>query len=517
VGRYLVILLLLVATPSFGANYYINCEAGSDGDGSWASPWNVYSTRLNPASSALSDGDGVYFAEGTTCTLNGGTRDEIELDVANVTLGCADGNGDHSCDITIATGSGMPKFDGGSRSYPTPTNDHAFIRIHASGVTVQDIWVADMSHGGIQANGTNPEDGDSATIQRVRASGMYRQAIYGTNSDNSTITNNYVTDNLHIRATTCGAIGGAAVTCDWGCGGTTISYNTVYDNYGEGIGNYMNRNTADPNYISYNIVHNSRSGNIHATDSETVIRWNLVGIYDTGGDLKEAYFDNSNGDTYPNCYKESNSGGITVQGTNENSASFDNKYWIYGNVVHGFKNTPGIAASLGTTACSDGDTLWAVIYNNTVVDSDPNYRTNKACNDAKDITYKNNISVFYDESANHCEENDTGGGGDVIWDRNLWDSDPVDNDCEGANDPTYADAVLTTQTGYAWPGARTTIGWAGFVLDPSSPAVDSSAAENLGSPYNTDYYGVTRGGAGTWDLGALESTGTLFAPGVTVD
>jgi hypothetical protein len=507
--KTLIIILAFLVVPflAFGANYYVDCGAGSDGSGTYASPWNVYTSHI---ANDLSNGDGVYFKVGVTCTLNGSTRDHIYIVNSSVTIGCYDGDGSFDCSsIDIDTGANMPKFDGGD-SYP----GEPFLRIRQPNVTVQDIWVTKMNHGGILADG-NSYSGDSATIQRCRVDDLYRQGIYGSNSDNSLFTYNVVTDVNQIRATNCTDLGGAAMTCDNGCESTTLSYNKVFNNAGEGIGGYGNRNTGSPNIIEFNEVHNNRSAGIHSTDSVTTIRYNIVGAYDTGGDgYESAWY----GGTYPNCTESSYSGGIAVGGTTT-YAAFANVYKIYGNLSSGNWNdlgsfSPvGIGCSIGSASRTQGDTLECIIYNNTSVDNEVNYRMNKAGSAMGVESYaKNNISVFYDTSGSLGTESDP--NNESTWDYNLWESAPAAS-VQGANDPAYADADLTTQSGYAWPASRTAIDFDDIVpRSASSPPVD--AGDTLGAPYDSDYFATSRPQGIAYDIGAVESASNPIR-GITVD
>lgn len=77
------LLLLLVSYSSFGATWYVDCSASSNGSGSFASPYNTTSslnwTTINTGN------DDVLFKEGTTCTnaqLGAGSGFPTGLNVA---------------------------------------------------------------------------------------------------------------------------------------------------------------------------------------------------------------------------------------------------------------------------------------------------------------------------------------------------------------------------------------------------------------------------------------------------
>ena len=64
--RIFTLLILLLAAPAWGSNYYVDCNAAADGDGSLSTPWDALS---DVAGASFSAGDNVYFARG--CTWNG--------------------------------------------------------------------------------------------------------------------------------------------------------------------------------------------------------------------------------------------------------------------------------------------------------------------------------------------------------------------------------------------------------------------------------------------------------------
>ena len=75
-----------------GTAHYVDCNAGKNGNGSYASPWNNI-TSVN--SHGFSTGDDVYFKVNTTCTLNADS-DRMQVDWSGtskdrVIIGCYDG------------------------------------------------------------------------------------------------------------------------------------------------------------------------------------------------------------------------------------------------------------------------------------------------------------------------------------------------------------------------------------------------------------------------------------------
>jgi hypothetical protein len=419
----------------------------------------------------------------------------ISIEVSGVTLGCYDGEDDFSCDGDPSTGTDMPKIDGGA-SYPTGM---PVIRPHADNTTIQDIFVYNSAHHGI---GQTTGGYDNLTVKRCRVEDAVKQGIFGKGTDNSTIggslaDRNYVVNCKTENSGDCTSVGGACITCDGNCDGTTISYNIVWGCFGECIGGFGQLNTTK-NIYEFNQVYNCRSVGIHFSDSKDIIRYNTVGVYDTGGDGYEEHFVNG---TWPNCTDYNYTAGINVGGSTI-YAAFASEYEIYGNIVYGHEDSAGVTCTLLQSQRTQGDTLQCYIYNNTLIDNGDNIRIHRDYTPTSGVTtyVKNNISVFYDISGTHCSI--IPGVDTLDFDYNLFDSDPTDNDCEGVNDPSYADANLTTTSGYVWPTSYDQIDFYDVILQNNSPALN--AGTDLGSTYNTDYFGNTRGQDGGWDIGALE-------------
>ena len=70
--KFLIVLLssLLPLLAFAGTAHYVDCSAGTNGNGSYASPWNKIPS-LN--SHSFSKGDDVYLKVKTTCTLTADT------------------------------------------------------------------------------------------------------------------------------------------------------------------------------------------------------------------------------------------------------------------------------------------------------------------------------------------------------------------------------------------------------------------------------------------------------------
>jgi hypothetical protein len=319
---------------------------------------------------------------------------------------------------------------------------------------------------------------------------------YGTNA--SYITENIVYDTVRKNSGSCTGIDGAAIEADWGNDDLVISGNKVYGNYGEGVGAYYNYNIGNPIIFQRNQIYNSRSANIHSTDSHTIIRHNLVGIFDENGNEIQAHF---YGGTYDaddialgtsgddgdgvgcngSTHYSSNIGCNTKTNNGRGDAS---KFEIYSNLVFGAQKlnaagtTPGgISCSNGPDADDEGDSIICLIYNNTMVDNDINLRMNyHELEGSLDSYVKNNISVFYDEgSGDHGNVTNT----NIQLDYNLWSSAP-DADMKGANDILpYANPKLATQSGWLHPASLTTFTGAEFAVLTGTPACPVAGVADL--------------------------------------
>ncbi|MHA2066412.1 MAG: right-handed parallel beta-helix repeat-containing protein, partial [Candidatus Thorarchaeota archaeon] len=115
------ILFLLTSPALAGTAYYVDCSQGSNGTGTFASPWNTIES-VNDAS--MSTGDDVYFKENTTCSGakldNGLVIDWTGTSGDRVVIGCYDGDGDFNCDNVVQSSitDQKPELDG-NFTYPS--------------------------------------------------------------------------------------------------------------------------------------------------------------------------------------------------------------------------------------------------------------------------------------------------------------------------------------------------------------------------------------------------------------
>jgi hypothetical protein len=93
------LIMLALSLPVFAqsaqaADYYVDCSASSNGNGTFGSPWNNLPS-VNAKTFAV--GDDVYFKVGTKCYLNSDS-DRLQVDWSGtganrVIIGACHGNG----------------------------------------------------------------------------------------------------------------------------------------------------------------------------------------------------------------------------------------------------------------------------------------------------------------------------------------------------------------------------------------------------------------------------------------
>ena len=130
--------LLLCLLPSLvlaGTAHYVNCSAGKNGNGSYASPWNNISS-VN--SHSFSTGDDVYFKVNTKCTPS--TYLAIDWSGSSgdrAIIGAYYGNGQFGLN-----GNSRPIIDGNNNTVPSLAGHQGLIDIQkasVSHVTVKNL------------------------------------------------------------------------------------------------------------------------------------------------------------------------------------------------------------------------------------------------------------------------------------------------------------------------------------------------------------------------------------------
>jgi hypothetical protein len=398
-------LLLILPSLSYGANYYVDCSAGKNGNGSYTNPWN----NLNSLNSkTFSNGDGLYFKVNTTCYLNS-NNDRVQVKWSGTggnkraIIGAYYGNG-----LFGLNGKNRPVIDGRNR-YPGKMQGAIDI-INKSYITVRDLKI--QNAGGLADNSKAVRVISSKNINventhLYRPHGgcvLYQKVNTGIISDNSCDQAGY--PDFKIRP-------GAAIEVTAGnvSGATTnilVTRNKVSNSIHEGIGFYKKVTNS---IAQYNVVRDIRSFFIYIDASKNVtVRHNLV--YESTQNVHSSFT------------RVRSSFGIAADNENGRGYSFMGNHKIYGNLIGGVRRGIslfcGIRKSIPAAVCYP-DTK---VYNNTIVDTDLNLDFNNTL--PKDaIEVKNNISLIVTEGKgyHHLPRVQFNAPG-ITWSKNLFHGGP---------------------------------------------------------------------------------------------
>jgi len=462
--RVLIILLLLPCLVS-GTDYYVDCSAETNGDGSYENPWkNMWSIRNHDS---FQTGDDLYFKVGTTCKPGNPFFVRWNGIASNrVIIGAYYGKGQFGLN-----GNPRPIIDGNDNTVPGRWQSLVTVSRSAPTdvyVTVQDLYFKNSGFHGIAFNHANEIAVDNCYIYYSNSSG-----IVVARSINGSITNNIV-DHPGVKSDGCS--GGIAVSgmSQPNTYNIRVAHNTVFGSKCEGI-NLIK--WAHHCIAEYNVVYDNTNIGIYLSNSfANIARYNIV--FETGG----------------NGYCCDYMHGIEIQNEDETGGKIPFGGWdhsVYGNLIaHCWY---GIAV-----ASTGGNVTNASVYGNTVVDCSKNIYFGSVNAGWSDNEIKNNIFWSINAQSSHSNNyNPTG----VTWSHNLF----------------YGNGAVTGKAAYnaifSNPLLAKTSGWS--PIDPGTVDPDwwklqaGSAAKNtgidLGSPYDIDYFGTSRLG-GAWDIGAHEYT-----------
>ena len=99
-----IICFVLLVTPAWSASFYVDCSVtnGTGGTGTYADPFeSVADVEAYEAVTGFTDGDDIYFLEGSTCD---DMVDDLDIKWEGASaenysiIGCYDGDGDFDCD-----------------------------------------------------------------------------------------------------------------------------------------------------------------------------------------------------------------------------------------------------------------------------------------------------------------------------------------------------------------------------------------------------------------------------------
>jgi hypothetical protein len=481
------------AESALAANYYVDCSASSNGNGTYESPWN---NLPSVNAKTFATGDDIYFKVGTKCYLNSDSdRLQIKHSGTNsdrVVVGAYYGNG-----LFGLGGKERPIIDG-RNLYPGKEQGGVEIK-NRSYVTIRDLKIQNM--GGVRPDGTGRGRAitvlDSSYINTENCY-LYRShgcAMIYARVNTGTISGNIVENSKFPDY----VVGGAAMeitamNIEGATKNILVTGNYLKNNAGEGIGFYKK---VTDSIMEYNTVRDNRTFYYYIdAGKNNTIRYNL------------AYKSTEN--------HVANNRSYAIAVTNEDARKylFSEGNKIYGNMIAGASTGISMGCEIHKTipnaVCHNG----AKVYHNTIVDSSV---TNIAARPTtgQTLEIKNNLSIFYGAPSTARHYFSWGGFSStttpgITWSHNLWyggtlpTGDPRNNSVTG-------DPRLVKQTGWRTiaPDSLTANH---FKLLSGSAAIDKGLA--LGSPYNVDYFKTSRPQGSAWDIGAHEFTsGTVTVSG----
>jgi hypothetical protein len=492
-------LSFFIFADNVSANeYYVDCSASVNGNGTFASPFNSISA-VNSAPKQT--GTDIYFKTGTTCNISSNSN-HLQIrhsgtESNRVIVGAYHGNG-----LFGLGGQSRPIITGSNNQYPTGYNGAIFvnngtstiryvtvrdIRLNNTGISVSDRW-ATPAHRPVAIRVFRAENVDVINCYTYRTGLVgieYGRVIGGTISDNTVEQPGYPSFKMKTSAAiTVTAANNVASTRN-----ILVTRNKVLDGVYEGIGAYQGTENVT---IEHNIVRNTSSFMIYLDKARyATIRYNLV------------YFGSNSPIT-------NRSRGICIDDEQHTIVYGYSKHnQIYGNFAANVG--VGIALMCNITIddlaknCHEG----LKVYNNTLVDNTVNILFSRMQN-ADSALVKNNISLLTTSGLAHMQVAHSG----TLWNppgttfsHNLFYGYTLPTSGSKATvNMITGNPQLTKQSGW-----RSLVGGdlqieslEAFKLRSASAALDRGLA--LGFPYNFDYSGTSRPQGSAWDIGAHEFT-----------
>ena len=460
--KRLIIILLLFASPVWAANFYCDCSVsgGTGGAGTYADPFeSIADIEAYEAATGFTDGDDIYFLEGSTCTATSDLDINWEgVDGDNYSIfGCYDGEDDFDCDgtrplITLNGGAGILNA----------AIDISYVRFeHLHLKDVNSGW-EDSGSIGISFNSGNNGNGDEGyiTITDCELTNLGHYAIELKSVGLGIIvTNNIITES-----------GNAIYIIDESGDGPSYGYiagNTCTDivgYYSSGLGYKVDGHCVALQVTDYYIVENNT-----ATDAYNgaFALWVATG-YDSIHNVIRGNKNNGSRQCCVDVYHDNSSG---------TTGSFGNL--VYQNICQDSANSDSVrpALRLNNMKSSNGN----YFFNNTVYDANAQGTYNRR---ATDYSYWLNNIVVTDNLATDSElfgtECNGSQGSNHEIDYNIWWSI--------VGDPSSSSLWKTPDdcTAMTWANWKAD-GWGGndFVTNPlfaettnltlqsGSPAIDA--------------------------------------------
>jgi hypothetical protein len=461
---FFFLTLTLCLLPSFAlasTAYYVDCSASSNGDGTFARPWNNIAT-VNSKISSMSDGDDIYFKYGTTCEIDGSPEKLNLSDIDGTSsdqtiIGCYEGAADFNC-----TGQTYPIIDGNSL-YPNANYEGIIYKSNAEAgvhgyITIQQLHLKNpygpeyfgppgggeepnqasviylSSGGGSGGDADGPMIVDDCEIECNDEHCQFGVGMWG--STLNVIKNSY----FHNMK---GKVRNVSVVSTGVGNGLTVQGNVFQDVAQEVIGIYNGAQAT----IEKNVFINSTYFNVYMAGlgGPVIVRYNLM--YNTGANIGSGRGVVATREWWETCDQFGGDKGIDA----------------YGNIIIGLGEGMNMSDEVGCNA-----TDWHY-FNNTLIDNDYNFRT-WGSRFGSGNTFKNNISWTITSGTKHVDQCSPTG---ITFANNLWSSDPGSGNCDAASDPANAA-----------PGLVKTSGWrsltAGAVSGQECALISTSPARGAG-------------------------------------
>ena len=439
------VLVLCLVGPGSATDYFVKNGGSDSADG--LSDTNAWENVSKVNGFSFSTGDDVYFKCGDTWTTQQLTVDWSGTSGNYVDIGAYYGNG------VVGVSGNKPIFDGLNT---TPAADYSGIILsyRQDYINISNLSVINSRWDGVRMQGESSSIRDEYNnVQNVDTETNYKVGIKYHYISEGIVDGCNVTDSGRTEIGGGGWPAAVAITTS---DNIIIRKNTIYENYGEGIGLYTITHNC---IVEDNIVFANKKLHIYIDHSyNNIVRRNLV--YGT---------DNST------FWRTVDGPGEGIGISDESwMAAYSKNNTVYNNLI---ANTSiGLFLWTGWPEWPLNDTN---IYNNIILDSrvsNIDFVSSRATSENSAI--KNNIIAYINGSGTLVTDAVSDAG--LTWDYNLWSSTP-DSDAQGSNDPSYAAPNITKTSGWTSLSGGDLNG-SEFTLQADSTAIDEGT--DLGSPYN---------------------------------